>query len=72
MPTAEPDPNLLTLEQVCQLLDAPRNSILALVARDAIPFERPSKGWRRYGVDELRFPCEEVEAWLSRGGQWAC
>ncbi len=63
---AEEDRNLLNLEEVARLLDAPPSFVVQLVARDAIPYERPEKGFfRRYRTDELRFKRDAIEEWLK-------
>jgi hypothetical protein len=54
----------LTLDQVAEILDAPQSFVAALVARDAIPFERPEEGFGRFKSSELRFRRQAIEDWL--------
>ena len=54
----------LNLEEVARLLDSPPSFVAQLVAREAIPYERPKKGLRRFRTDELRFKRDEIEEWL--------
>ncbi|MGN6253898.1 MAG: hypothetical protein ACTHO8_02815 [Solirubrobacterales bacterium] len=56
--------NILNLEEVARLLDAPPSFVAQLVARDAIPYERPKKGLSRFRADELGFRRDEIEEWL--------
>ena len=60
---------VMTLDDVAELLDSPRSAVAALVARDAIPYERPSSGIRRFRADELHFQRDEIQAWLERESQ---
>ena len=41
----------LTLDQVAEILDAPKSFVRNLVARDAIPFDRPERGIGRFRAD---------------------
>ena len=53
--------DLMTLVEVALRLDAPASFVAQLVARDAIPFERPrKKGLGRFKTDELRFRRDEM------------
>ncbi|HEX5527510.1 MAG TPA: helix-turn-helix domain-containing protein [Solirubrobacterales bacterium] len=61
----DPPSNILSLEEVARLLDSPPSFVAQLVARDAIPYQRPKKGLRKYRTDELRFKRDEIEEWLK-------
>jgi excisionase family DNA binding protein len=64
--TEETHADILNLEEVARLLDAPPSFVVQLVARDAIPYEQPEKGTlRRYRTDELRFKRDAIEEWLE-------
>lgn len=55
----------MDLAEVAALLDAPPSFVLQLVARDAIPYERPEKGLRKFASDHLRFSRAAIEEWLE-------
>jgi excisionase family DNA binding protein len=58
--------DLMTLDEVALLLDTSASFVAQLVARDAIPFERPrKKGLGRFKADELRFRRDAIEEWLK-------
>lgn len=60
--------DLMTLDEVARLLDAPPSFVAQLVARDSIPFERPQgKKLRKYRANELRFRRDAIEEWLKSG-----
>jgi excisionase family DNA binding protein len=66
MPESDQPSGLMTLLEVAQLLDTSQSFVAQLVAREAIPFERPQgNGLGKYRADELRFRREAVEKWLE-------
>jgi len=56
--------DFMTIDEVAKLLDAPRSFVAQLVARDAIPYERPERGFRKFEADKLRFRRDAIERWL--------
>ena len=58
---ASDEQELLSVEEVAQLLDTSAGSILMLVARDSIPYVQPAAGADRAA---FRFRREDIEDWL--------
>ena len=63
------DDDLLTLDEVARMTDAPGRFVIQTLERDGVKPVPVSGGWiERHKVTNLRWRRADIEAWLDRQG----